>query len=153
MSIRIGVKAALLCRDKVLLMKRVPHISRGGTWDLPGGIIEPEEKLLEGLQREVYEESGIKLKKVLFPLEIGYFNAGIYKSKNVIRITYLAKVKSFTVHLSGEHKDFAWLTMKELKKIDPVYFIDPRTYISLIRRIEHALDYPHLCFEEKISKE
>jgi 8-oxo-dGTP diphosphatase len=129
----------------------VPHISRGGTWDLPGGVIEPEERLLEGLRREVFEESGIKINKVLFPLEIGYFNAGVYKYKNVIRVTYLSRVKTMKVRLSGEHNDFVWLSIKDLKKIDPIYFIDPRIYCNLLQRVEHALTHKHRCFEEKVD--
>lgn len=32
-----------------------------GVWSLPGGILEPNESLLEALKREVFEETGIRV--------------------------------------------------------------------------------------------
>ncbi len=34
------------------------------TYDIPGGGVEPEEEIAEGLKREVYEETGYKIKVV-----------------------------------------------------------------------------------------
>jgi 8-oxo-dGTP diphosphatase len=54
----IGVYALAIKEDKVLLIKK----ARGpytGKWDLPGGGLEFGEKPLDGLSREVLEETGL----------------------------------------------------------------------------------------------
>lgn len=58
----IGVYALAIKDDFVLLIKK----ARGpytGKWDLPGGSLEFGEKPLEGLSREVQEETGLSVQK------------------------------------------------------------------------------------------
>lgn len=58
----IGVYALAIKDDSVLLIKK----ARGpytGKWDLPGGSLEFGEKPLDGLSREVLEETGLTVKK------------------------------------------------------------------------------------------
>lgn len=58
----IGVYALAIKDDSVLLIKK----ARGpytGKWDLPGGSLEFGEKPLEGLSREVLEETGLSVQK------------------------------------------------------------------------------------------
>lgn len=43
--------------NEILLMK---HPRRG--WELPGGIVENDENLVDAIQREIFEETGIKVK-------------------------------------------------------------------------------------------
>lgn len=47
--------------DKILCIKRSPHISQGGLWCIPGGKLEKNEAPLSGVLREVFEEVGIAL--------------------------------------------------------------------------------------------
>ncbi|MDD3647280.1 MAG: NUDIX domain-containing protein [Candidatus Dojkabacteria bacterium] len=139
MNLRIGLKAVLVYRRKILLLKRVEAITRGGTWDLPGGLINQNEKLLEGLRREVFEETGVRIKKVNIPLDVGYFNEGIYKYKNVIRVIYLCSINTSSIKLSREHSEYKWFTMKELEKLNPQDFISPNTFKLLLTRIKETL--------------
>jgi mutator protein MutT len=45
-------------RDDILLSRR----SDSGTWDLPGGAVEPGETPSEALCREVHEETGLEIR-------------------------------------------------------------------------------------------
>lgn len=52
-----GVSAVLLdAEDRVLLTHRV----NDGTWALVGGILEPGEQPAIGIQREIFEETGVE---------------------------------------------------------------------------------------------
>ena len=60
-----GCKIALLCDDKLLTILRddIPTIPWPKMWELPGGGREGEETPFECVQREVFEELGLKLEK------------------------------------------------------------------------------------------
>src|SRR5207249_11009107 len=42
----------------LLLVKRAPHLSEGGKWGLPGGFLDRDETLADGVLRELFEETG-----------------------------------------------------------------------------------------------
>lgn len=46
---------------EILIAKRPEHVHQGGLWEFPGGKVEPGESLLEALDRELFEELGIRL--------------------------------------------------------------------------------------------
>jgi bifunctional NMN adenylyltransferase/nudix hydrolase len=58
------VDAVLRARDHVLLIKRGASPGKG-QWALPGGFIEPRQRLLEGAVRELQEETRIDLPPAL----------------------------------------------------------------------------------------
>ena len=60
-----GCKIALLCNDKLLTIVRddISIIPWPNMWELPGGGREDEETPFECVQREVFEELGLKLEE------------------------------------------------------------------------------------------
>ena len=60
-----GCKIALLCDDKLLTILRddIPTIPWPNMWELPGGGREDEETPFECVQREGFEELGLKLEE------------------------------------------------------------------------------------------
>src|SRR3990167_7609808 len=67
---QIGVKAIIERGDTILLIKRsgngAPERYRNLTdaWDIPGGRLNIGEGLEEGLEREVAEEIGLRIKEI-----------------------------------------------------------------------------------------
>ena len=61
----VGVAGAIVDGGKVLLIRRgrEPML---GSWTLPGGALETGETMLEGVAREVWEETGLTVR----PLEL-----------------------------------------------------------------------------------
>jgi len=54
----MGVGAVIVDQGRVLLIRR-GHEPMKGHWSLPGGLLELGESLIEGVQREVREETGL----------------------------------------------------------------------------------------------
>ena len=112
---RISVNAFLINDDRFLLLKRTqtPLI-----WSPPGGHLFLDEDPVGGLQREIFEETGLRA-EILNPV-ITWF--GEFKQTNLLSIDYLAKTSSMDVNLSEEHDDFRWLSLQQLQVGQKIYF-------------------------------
>jgi ADP-ribose pyrophosphatase YjhB (NUDIX family) len=90
-KLRLGCSAVLFGNDRqtVLLTRR----SDNGQWCLPGGMIDSGESVAEGCEREVFEETGLKVRVVRL--------TGIYSNPNRLTI-YPDGNKAFVVVLNFE---------------------------------------------------
>jgi 8-oxo-dGTP diphosphatase len=59
-ELRVGVSAAVLRGEEVLLIERGKHPYRG-FWSLPGGAVQPGERTEQAVRRELLEETGLHL--------------------------------------------------------------------------------------------
>ena len=112
----VGVKAIIKNSDKILLIKRSDKYkadSIQGIWDIPGGRINFGEEPIDGLKREIYEETGLELDEIKQILDAS--TIFIDEERHIVRITYLCTVKSSEVNISEEHTDMMWI---EPSKID-----------------------------------
>lgn len=59
----IPVLAAIIRdeRNRLLIAKRKPGLTREGYWEFPGGKLQSGETPEEGIQREILEELGMKI--------------------------------------------------------------------------------------------
>jgi ADP-ribose pyrophosphatase YjhB (NUDIX family) len=73
--------AAFIVHDGQLLLTRRAHAPAAGSWDLPGGFVDPAESLEQALARELDEELGFTLQpgdgRYLFSLPNIYPYAGV----------------------------------------------------------------------------
>jgi len=114
---QIGVKAILIdSKNNVLLIKRSKkYVNMVDFWDIPGGRINFGEEPVDGLSREIKEETGLELDEVKDIVDA----STIFKDeeKHIVRITYLATVKETATSISHEHTDFQWININEIKDL------------------------------------
>lgn len=99
--------------DEVLFLKRAKEKSYGETWCVPSGKVEGGESPLEGVLREVQEETGITLRKeqvTLFrPTYVVYVSGNFHY---YIFGAHLHVKPSVTVN-QREHTEYRWMTVEE----------------------------------------
>jgi 8-oxo-dGTP diphosphatase len=104
---------------QVLLLRRSEtHPNKALQLDLPGGIVEDNETFEEGVQREVQEETGLKIDAKA--LNLVYTLTHDYFGKPVSRLLYSTHVNSVApeIDISNEHSEYHWVNMSELKGIE-----------------------------------
>lgn len=103
---KVNQNAILQNEEGLLLI-----LKKDGKWMLVGGRLEGNETWLEGLRREVREETGIldfSIEKIL--------NVDNSDSQETYIVTFLCKTNSVEVKLSDEHQDYAWLNIGDIDK-------------------------------------
>lgn len=131
-NVKLLQKAALWHDGKVLILQRSSDsATRPEKWDLPGGNsewpIDATENLrdlhVDDLMREVFEETGIELKKeqVKKCVYIGTyfdFDREVYSLILGWRVELDRDFREEDVLISDEHKDFTWITAEEFGEYD-----------------------------------
>lgn len=119
MELQVGVKILLKNLQGQYLMicrSAVKYLEVGARWEIPGGRIDKGSSLLENLKREVMEETGLEIAgepQLITAQDI------LNIDKHVVRLTYRGEA-SGEVKLSDEHSDFKWLTLEEIKSLEPI---------------------------------
>lgn len=99
-------KIILLSKEKKILLLKSNMGSYKGHWDLPGGHLQKGETHIQGLKREVKEETGLVLKDV----------QKVFKNN---RMTYFkGELPSDKITLSKEHSEYAFFTFEETQDTD-----------------------------------
>ena len=115
----ILVQKAVIKRDnKFLIILRSPNAKFFPEhWDFPGGKLEPNEDPFAGIEREVLEETSLKI-KALEPLGAYELDLDFKGEKILHRYTiYSTDVISGDVKLSHEHLEFKWATKEEILQL------------------------------------
>ncbi|MEO5926932.1 MAG: NUDIX hydrolase [Bryobacteraceae bacterium] len=133
-----GVGALIFRRGSILL------IERGGNplkcyWSLPGGLLETGETLVEGVTREVLEETGLRVKVVEF---YGIFERIMRDAKGRAEYHYLlhdyvCKVVSGTMKAGDDVSRVEWVPrarLKDYKMTEGTLDVINEAYDSALRK-------------------
>lgn len=105
---------------RILLVKHVPE--RGGFWQgkwiCPGGRLEPGESIRDGIEREVMEETNLKigLTTPLIPFERIVKSEG-KTTLHVVYIDYLAELMGGELRLGSDVGEGIWVPKGDISKI------------------------------------
>ena len=90
-------------------------------WQFPGGRLETEDKSIEGLKREVKEETNLEI------FDIKPVFTKIFSEENKYGVFFISKViEPYNLKLSHEHQAYKWFNKNDIDKIDfwQPFFID-----------------------------
>lgn len=108
----VSVAAAIISGERVLAIRRRDN----NKWEPPGGTLETDETINEGLVREVLEEIGLRITEVTL--------SGIYKNmtRGIVALVFRCEHDGNTPRLSEEVSETRWMTQTEVGEfLDPAY--------------------------------
>lgn len=110
---RILVGAIPIFYKKILLVKRSPYDDfLPGYIEIPGGNLKDDEGILQGMERELFEETNLEVAKIC--AYIGSFDAISPDGKKARQFNFLTELKNNHVKLSEEHSRYSWWDTKNL---------------------------------------
>jgi ADP-ribose pyrophosphatase YjhB (NUDIX family) len=117
----ISVSAVILNQDKNILLIKGPK--RG--WELPGGHLESNEKIIDALIREVHEETGVEIYNVYY--------RGLFHNveENTINLLFIAEYDSGELTTSEESLEVKFVSLEEASRLV--------TWGNFLKRIESVL--------------
>lgn len=130
-SPQAAVIGIIHAKGKILLTRRSSHIIEGGKWCLPGGRLDKNETAVEGVMREIREETRLKTKSARFLF---------YHDEFVPSLHLHGLVLVFDVHTSGtprpnwEVSEWRWFTFAEAMKLDMAF-----RHKDIVRRVRKFL--------------
>ncbi len=107
----VTIKGIVVCAERVLMLRK-PN----GRWDLPGGKLELGEGIIEGLCREIVEETGLRV-AVERIVDSWVRPRQIKPSKFVV--TYLCRslISPAVVQISDEHVEHGLFSPADLSAL------------------------------------
>lgn len=108
--------------DEILVLRRQQSDFQGGIWTAPGGKQEINETPLQGIKRELFEETGISIDSKKF-VELGLFYIQNNSIDFIIRIfkTILDSKPENIVLSPSEHDQYEWLTKEQIIKLPLIH--------------------------------
>ena len=113
---------------QTLLIRRggPPH---KGEWSIPGGLLEVGETLVQGVMRELAEETGLEVRVIelievferIFPAPLNADGTPGDPSRpqyHFVILDYLCETRGGTLSAGSDALEFAWASEEELAKFD-----------------------------------
>ncbi|RAL25661.1 NUDIX hydrolase [Thermoflavimicrobium daqui] len=110
---KVVAKAIIFHENQVLILRKSEEersIKDTHGWDFPGGSLEPNELLMDGLVRELVEEVGLQV-KVIAP---AYVYDEIQEEKHLVIVKFACDQPEGDLVLSSEHEQFNWISLDRL---------------------------------------
>lgn len=113
----VGVGAVILRGREVVLVRRAAEPLRG-QWSLPGGMLELGETLRQGVQREVLEETGLRVeaKMVLDVFDSIFPDAEGKAQFHYVIIDFLCLLHGGELLAAGDVTEAVWANAEELRE-------------------------------------
>ena len=134
---RVHVAAAVIrgTEGRILIARRPDHVHQGGLWEFPGGKVEDGESVRAALERELFEELGIRVLVARPLLKVSHD----YPDKQVLLDVW--DVSAFSGEPQGvEGQPLAWVSSRQLA--DYAFPAANQPIVAAARLPEHYLITP-----------
>jgi 8-oxo-dGTP diphosphatase len=113
----VGVGGVVIADGRALLIKR-GHPPLQGEWSIPGGTLEVGETLVEGVERELVEETGVRARVVdLIEVFERVFRDEAGKAKyHFVILDYLCESVDGEARAGSDVTDVAWASESDLER-------------------------------------
>ena len=148
----VGVGAVVADRGRVLLVRRGQEPSKG-KWSLPGGVLELGESLIEGVVREVREETGLEVEVVeLIELIDRIVRQPASKDGRIryhyVIADYVCRVVGGELHAASDADEVRWVGRAEWNSHSALV-LDPITVRVIEAGWQRANLWPLVAEEKK----
>ncbi len=111
-----GMAAVIEKGDEILILKRTKERDfEPEAWETVTGRLDEEESPVEGILREIQEETGLTA-EVIMPLDTGFFYRG-GKEFPMVFISYYCRYIEGEVKLDWEHTEYKWIKLDDALKL------------------------------------
>jgi ADP-ribose pyrophosphatase YjhB (NUDIX family) len=136
----VGVGGVVISGGRALLVRRgSPPLE--GQWSIPGGMLEVGETILEGVRRELLEETGIEVRvgELIEVFERITPDGSGKTQYHFVVLDYLCQAVSGEARAGSDVVDVAWATPAELTK----YAISETATRVILRAFDLAMGPPN----------
>jgi ADP-ribose pyrophosphatase YjhB (NUDIX family) len=128
----VGVGGVVIHQERALLVRRASEPSRG-EWSIPGGLLEVGETLIEGVARELREETGLTVRvlRLLDAFDRIVPADGLANSRpryHYVLLDYLCEIVAGEAAAASDASELAWASEEQLAG----YNLAPAT-LALVR--------------------
>ena len=107
---KIVLAGVIFCREKVLIAQRKHGKAEEYLWEFPGGKLEENETLEEGLLRELKEELHLSVKIHKFFMESRF----AYPNGEILLKAYLCSCLRTDITWLDSHEQIKWVKISEM---------------------------------------
>lgn len=145
----VGVGGVVIHDGRALLIRR-GHPPLEGQWSIPGGALDVGETLVDGVARELAEETGLDV-EILDLIEVVERIQYVAGEQNVmgaerarpqyhyVIVDYLCRVRDANVHVGSDAKEFVWVREDELTqfKLTPAATLVIQKAFAMVRDLSN----------------
>ena len=131
------IVGGILRKENKLLLVQEAQEKCYGQWNFPAGHLDDGETIFEGAIREVFEETGCKVKLTkMLPIISS-------KEREIVRITFLTEILEENIHFDPtEILDAKWIEIEDIKTKYKDALRGPKMMLEMIRQVEENEAYP-----------
>lgn len=127
--------------NKILLVKRAPHLTRGGKYTIPGGFLDRDEDAKQAVLRELKEETGYNgLHPQLFKINDNPKRRK--EDRQNVDFIYLVEVTSGNKKENPEVTEIDWFDINHLPKEVDFAFDHRDSILEYFKHLKQPLKLP-----------